>query len=122
MFSSRLESLVTHQKLSNRIVRYFSDTHLGNGHDGLRKLAKDSNVDLMSLRHGEFVVFVNKKKNALKLFASGYVIAHLKLPNGERINPRTIALLPKFFNGTEINYSNALKEVIKQEYPSFFGN
>lgn len=108
--------------IKNRVIRYFPETNLQNGHDGLKKLAKKEGLDLTDLGPGQFVIFVNKRKNALKMFACGYLIAHLRLPDGERLNPETIQFIPKFFNGTRIDYSGALREVMKKQYPSFFGN
>lgn len=70
-------------------------------------------LDVKSLEPGKCVVFINKKHNALKMFASGNeTVAYLRLPPGQSIEPRAIAMLPKFFNGRSIDYSKALKKVL----------
>ena len=110
--------VVTNNKFSapNRVVRYFPDTHLGNGHEGLAEIARKHDVNVNRLDFGEFVIFVNKKQTALKLFAPGNIVAYLKMPGSARLNPKVIAMIPRFFNGTEIDYTRALKEVIKKEF------
>jgi hypothetical protein len=112
-----LEKLASKPTTKNRLIRVFTDTNLKNNHLGLEKIAKSKDVDVSKLDMGEFVVFVNRKRNALKMYAPGNIVAHLKLPENTKIDMRTIALLPKHFNGGEINYSGALKEYIKKEFP-----
>jgi hypothetical protein len=93
----------------NKIVRVFFESHLGNGHDGLAKLAKTKNVNVRNLNNGEYVIFINKRLNALKMYTSGFTIAHLRLPNG-KLDLNTIAMIPSFFNGSEIKYDEAVKK------------
>jgi hypothetical protein len=100
----------------NRIVRYFSDIHMGNSHQGLREIAKKHGVDVNELPWGEFVIFVNARQTMLKMYSQGGMIAHLRMPDGVKIDPRTIRLLPKFFNGKEINYSKAIEKVIHKDF------
>lgn len=102
--------------MTNRIVRYFPDTHLGNSHQGLADIASKHKIRVNALEIGEFVVFVNKKQNALKMFASGNVIAYLKTPDGRRLHPKAIGMIPNFFNGREIKYDAVLTEVINKEF------
>jgi hypothetical protein len=102
----------THQK----ILRYFPETDMRNGHDGLTKIAQKQGIRVDQLGLGEFVLFVNRNLNHAKLFTPGNVIAHLRMPNRHKIDPRTISLIPKFFNGTKINYTGALKEVLYKEF------
>ena len=103
-------------KATNRVVRYFPDTHLGNGHSGLAEIARKHDINVSRLDFGEFVIFVNKKQTALKLFAPGNIVAYLKMPGSTRLNPKVISMIPRFFNGTEIDYNKALREVIKKEF------
>lgn len=100
----------------NKIIRYFPDIHLGNGHDGLAHIALKNKVDVRKLYPGEFVIFVNKTQTGLKLFSQGNMVCYLKMPGSQRINPRVISLIPRFFNGSQINYSGALAEVINREF------
>lgn len=119
-FEASLEEISNAKPKSNKLIRVFSDTHLGNSHSGLAMIAKLKNIDIAKLSLGEYVVFVNRKQNAVKMFAPGNIIAHMKLPDSMKIDMRIIALLPKYFNGGQIRYSDALKEHIKKELPNLF--
>lgn len=95
----------------NKIYRCFFDTDLRNGHDGLTSLAVRNKINLNLLDHGEFVVFINRRRNALKLFAANNVIAHYR--QSHAIDLDTIRLLPTVFNGTDIKYDAALEKTLR---------
>lgn len=116
-FYLKLDKLTkqTPKTKTGRILRYFPDTHLGNGHDGLAKIAKKKGVDVTNLRVGEYVVFVNTTKTALKLYAPGNIVSYLKMPGTQRLNLGIIRSIPMFFNGTEIDYKGALKSYILKQ-------
>lgn len=99
-----------------RIVRYFPDADMRNGHDGLFKLAKKNGVDIRTIGNEEFVVFVNRRKNHVKMAAPGNVIAHYKSYEG-KIDPRVIQHLPNAFNGGKIDYDRAMLKVLRSEFP-----
>lgn len=113
----RLKKVKDNWRSSTKIVRYFSNIDLRNGHDGLASIAKKAGIFVSELETGEFALFVNRKQTALKMYTQGLLIAHLRLPNGRRINPKTIAMLPNFFNGSEIRYNKALEAVLQKEFP-----
>lgn len=108
--------LVKPRATTQRIIRYFPDVHLGNSHRGLSELALKSGVNITKLSIGEYVVFVNKRQTALKMFAFGNVVAHLKMPHGTRLDPRIITLIPRFFTGRGIDYDGAMEHVIRKEF------
>lgn len=116
----KLENFLTKLEIAtirkNRIVRYFPEVHLGNGHEGLAAVAKKNGIEMNKLNPGEFLIFVNKTQTALKLYTGGNMIAHLKMPGSEKINPRVITMLPQFFNGSHIDYNGALKEAVSRWY------
>lgn len=101
-----------------RIIRYFPDTDLRNGHDGLTGLAKKNGINVNRLDVGEFVVFVNKSKTSIKMFAPPNVIAYYKSTNG-KINPAVIQHLPNCFDGGSIDYDKAILKVVKKEFPQY---
>lgn len=96
------------------IIRYFSGVHLGLGHPGLTKLASKHGLKVNELGDGEYVLFANTRMTGIKLFAQNNCIAYYKSPSG-RIDPRVIALIPRFFNGTRIDLDGALREVILKD-------
>lgn len=99
------------------ILRFFPETHLGNSHAGLSKLAEEHKIQVTKLKPGEYVVFVNRAQTALKMYAPGNVVAHLKMPSGAgRIDPRVIRLMPRFFSGGVIDYDSALETILKREF------
>lgn len=102
--------------MSNQIISYFPETHLGNGHDGLRKIALKHKKDPMNLKDGQFLLFINKAMTALKMYAAGNVLVHYKTTDGHRIQPQTISLLPKYFNGKSLNYKGALEQSVKADF------
>jgi hypothetical protein len=100
------------KKAPARLVRFFPETNLGNGHDGLAKIAKKHDVDVFNLGYGEYVVFLNRKRTAIKMYAPNSIVVHQRLPQGAQVDLRVIERLPLHFNGTKINYSAALRETV----------
>jgi len=95
-----------------RLVHVFFDTNLGNGHDGLSRIASKKKVKLNALKSGDCVLFLNRAQNALKMFASsGSMILHYKSPWG-RLEPDTLRHLPNFVQGGDLNYRGALKDAL----------
>jgi hypothetical protein len=103
---------------TNKLLRYFSDVDFRNGHEGLKNIAATYKVDVSKLEVGEYVIFVNRSKTSLKMFAPNNVIAHLKMPGNARINLKCIQSLPTFFNGQSLDYTSALKKVIMDDLDS----
>lgn len=101
-----------------RIVRFFRDSDLRCGHEGLRKLAKENGIDPWDLAPGEFLAFTNSRQNKLKIFAPGNIICYVKSPDDRRIDLDIIRLIPRFFNGTEFSYDSAVKEMLRTKMKS----
>ena len=97
----------------SKIIRYFPDTHLGAGHDGLSKIARHAGHDPAELRSGEYLIFVNRSKTGVKLFAPNNTIAYYK--HKGKLDLRTIAKLPYCFSGGRINYDKALTKVLAED-------
>lgn len=98
----------------NRLIRYIADADLRQGYDGLSK-----KVPLAALGKGEFVAFVNRKRDKVKLCTGGDMVAYLRLKSG-RLDPRTIQYLPEYFNGTTIEYDKAIERVMRKQFPKWF--
>lgn len=120
-FEKVVKSVIETEVKSQHIIRYFPEVVMSNGHNGLSKLAKDAGIDPAKLKPGEYLMFVNKSQTALKMYTPGNVVAHLKMPGTQKLNPRTITMLPRFFNGKEINYNGALREAFRKYYATKSG-
>lgn len=55
------EPKLSRHQAQNKVIRIFFESHLGNGHDGLAKLAKTKKIDVKNLSPGEFCIFINKR-------------------------------------------------------------
>lgn len=103
------------KKLSdNRMLQIVFNADLRCSHLGLSIVAKRLKLDTSDLKIGEFIVFVNTKKTMIKIFAAGNTVAHFK-NNDRPINMKILGMIPRFFNGKELKYDEALAEVIKKE-------
>jgi hypothetical protein len=98
----------------NRLLRVVFNADLRCSHDGLEKLAKSLKLDVAKLPVGQFVAFINARKTSIKLYAAGQTIAYFKMPRGQ-LNLKILSVIPKFFNGRELRYDDALKDVILKE-------
>lgn len=111
-FSKHLETLAP-QTRSNKIIRFFPDSDLRCSHEGLKVIAMEHKIDPWNLKPGEFLVFANRRMSALKIYAPGNIIAYVKSPDHRQIDLNIVRLIPRFFNGTEFNYSGAVAEMLR---------
>lgn len=98
----------------NKIIYYFPNADLRCAHDGLTLQAKKQGKDPKALNPGEFIVFVNTRKNMIKIFAARNVLAHYKQQGV--IDLRILKHLPEVFNGSGFNYSTALRKVLENDF------
>lgn len=99
----------------NKLVKYVPDADLRLGYEGLSEIEK-----LSHLGKGEFIAFVNRARNKIKLATGGDMLAYLRLPTGQRIDPRVIKLLPEYFDGTQIQYDKAMEKTFRKSFPKWF--
>jgi hypothetical protein len=88
---------------------------MGYSFQGLSLLAKDHGIDLSKLNVGEFVLFVNTKKTSFKLYTANNTICYVKMPGNRRVDLRVIQDIPKYFNGSSLDYNKALTNVLLKE-------
>jgi hypothetical protein len=107
--------------MSNQVLHIFPNVNLQNGHDGLRAYAKKSyKINVDDLQVGQFAIFINRAFTAVKVFAANNVLVHYKHPKKHMLNYKALKLIPEFFEGQDIGYTKALRQVIKEEYPHLF--
>ena len=116
-YVKQVERKLTHKKPA-RIVYFAPDTNLRCGHDGLSEIAKKSKlkIHVEALLPGEYLIFTNRAQTALKMYTCGNIVAHLKMPQGQRLNMEAIQFIPCFFNGEKIDYKGALAEAMKKQF------
>ncbi len=104
----------------SRVVRYFADADMRAGYDGLTRIAKKEDVDIPNLGQGEFVVFVNRQRNKMKLCTQNDIVAYMRMGRGQKIDPRVIQYLPRYFDGKSFDYDAAMRRVLQKYFPTFF--
>jgi len=106
---------------TNQVMHVFPNVSMSNGHDGLAKEAmKTSKVNVRELSIGQFAMFINKAFTAVKVFGANNVLLHYKHPKGHHLNYKALKLIPAFFDGQDMGYTRALRQIIKTEYPHLF--
>lgn len=103
-------------KKTNQVIRVVFDVNMNNGHFGLKEIAKKLKVNFEEMEVGDLICFLNTAKTIVKIVAAGgTTIAHFKHPLGHAIDMRTLSLIPKFFNGKELQYDKAIEEILGKE-------
>jgi len=98
---------------SNRVIRIFQNADLRGQHDGLSLAALEHKIDCKKLKPGEFVVFINRKQDRAKVYATNNVVAFMKHPENRRLDLQTIRYIPRVFNGGAFAYDDAWLEMSK---------
>lgn len=99
----------------NRVIHYFPNTDLRCNHKGLGELARKAKIVTMVMGAGEFLLFVNRRQTGFKLLAPNNVLVYQKVTSG-RLHPRVFTLLPKYFNGGELDFQGATREAITRDF------
>lgn len=96
--------------MAGEIIKVFPETNLRSGHPGLADIAQKARVNLDNVGAGEFLLFINKKQTAFKLFAPNTVI-HYKHPRG-KILLETVQHFPQILRAGKFSYDKALERVL----------
>ncbi len=99
--------------MAGRLVSFFMESDLRKGHDGLTKTAKKNGVDVTTLQPGEFVIFINRKVSAFKMYGHGESILYYR-PKGGRLELKTIQHIPSVFKAGRLDYNEALSKVFEK--------
>lgn len=80
-----------------RIVAAFDCVHMGLGHTGLTGIIRKHRLG--QLGHNECILFLNRKRDKLKVMSGSLsVIAYVKLPDGRRLPADAIQYIPQAFS------------------------
>lgn len=100
----------------NRIIRVFLNVDMRNQHTGLTNVALRENISLKKLKLNEHVIFINNKKNRLKMFSSNGLLSYLKSDKGA-LNLNLIEQIPRCFNENEtINWTKAQRLALEKQF------
>lgn len=99
---------------TGRILQIISDVSMANSHDGLTAIAKKHGLDTKNIEVGTYLVFINSKKDKMKIYAASETIAYVRLARGRHIDLRVIAEIPRVFTGRRVNYDQALELMINK--------
>lgn len=99
----------------NQVVYYFPNSDMRRGHAGLSEYATKAGKDVTKLQPGQFLLFVNRKKTQLKLYAAGNCVTHYK-PETGRVDLRIVSEIPRAFSGGKFDYSKALRAVLERDF------
>lgn len=101
--------------MSGRVIQCYLNSDLRCSHDGLAEVAKKDKIMVKSLEPGQYVVFINSKKDRMKVYASNNVLAYLRLEDGRRIDLNTVREIPRAFAASgRIDYDKALEKVVRE--------
>lgn len=109
------------QTSTTTIRQAFLDVSMANHHEGLVRIAESRGVDVLDLKPGDFLLFINPGRSYIKImgancaapgFPPSFPITSVKAPRG-RISPLLLRELPKFFNGKPFDYDSALKPILE---------
>lgn len=98
----------------NQVLFYFPNSDMRRGHAGLAEYARKEGKNVAKLEPGQFMLFVNRKKDQLKLYSAGNCVTHFKSESG-RIDMRIISEIPRNFSGGRFDYKNALRNVLERD-------
>jgi hypothetical protein len=97
------------------IVRCFLEVSMINGHDGLSEIAAKEKIKVAELETGQYVVFVNKARDRIKVFAAEQIVAYVRLTQGRKVDLRVIREIPRVFTGAQMNYDKALDLMLSKK-------
>ena len=93
---------------ANRIKHVFLNSDMRCGHRGLMLIARHK----AKVKPGEHVVFVNSKRDKMKVLSAGGVLSYVCSPRG-KLSLETVQSIPAAFKVSGgFDYGKALKDVI----------
>lgn len=97
------------QSQNCRVAQVFLNVDFRNQHEGLAAVARKAGLDPAKLQPGQFVVFLNSKKDRIKLYGAHNVVAYHK--SETRIDMTVLPRIIQAFNrhGT-IDYDSVLRQ------------
>lgn len=99
--------------MKTRIVLAIENVHMGLAHDGLASLAKKFKFNVEKLEVGEMILFLNRKRDKLKIYGCNQCLGYYRSPGG-RIALEALQYLPTAFSGqATIDLSEAMEKSLR---------
>ena len=96
--------------MSGKLAHFFLDMDMRCSHQGLQSILKKMKI---TIEDGDFIVFLNRRRNMIKMFCHGKeALLHYK-KDDRQIDPGVIAYLPKYCGGNELDINGAIGEHLK---------
>lgn len=98
------------------------------GIEGIRKFFKSKRIyinngkrklEVDTLEPGEFIALINRDQNAVKLVGRSNLVTYQRMPQGQKVHPAAIALIPRYFNGKELDLGKACEEAIRADFAKY---
>lgn len=100
----------------SKLIHCYLNSDLRCGHRGLSKVAQKDGFKVNELEPGNYLVFINTKKDKVKVYAAHQVVAYLMLEKGRSIDLRVIQMIPKAFEGKgRFDYDESLTELLEKK-------
>lgn len=99
----------------NKLVRCFLNADFRCQHRGLEKLAKKAGCNARNLKQGEHIMFVNTKRNKIKMLSKNNIMTYMNLDRGTIDMDCIQAIAQNFNKDLNLSYKKALTQTIKQK-------
>lgn len=96
----------------NRVLHVFRNADLRSGHHGLSALAAGAKRYTSDLKEGEFLVFINRRADKIKVYAANETVAYHRSTTG-RIEMTALQHIPKVFSGGKFNFDEATRKALE---------
>jgi hypothetical protein len=116
------------RRADNSLVGYHGEFDFRLGIDGIREFFKKKRIyidngkrklELDNLEPGEFIALVNRDQTGVKLVGRSNIVVYQKTPKGQKLHPGAIVLIPRYFNGKEIDLTRAQEQAIREDFAKY---
>lgn len=98
-----------------QINRIYLDVDMRQNFQGLSKILANDKIILEELTDKSFILFMNRKMTAFKfLIGKDYLV--FRNNQGKKIDPRVAKYFPKAFNGSTLDFTKAVREMVEAKF------
>jgi hypothetical protein len=98
------------------ILKIFINVDLRCAHKGLGALAQSQKIDVQRLSPGEFLMFMNRARSAVKILGASHLLVHLKSGSNKAISEEALITIPRLFSGSDFDFKRAARlDLVREE-------